>query len=231
MPTTINDRLISWASDIDDGTIRQAEKTARLPIVEGHVALMPDAHLGLGATVGSVIPTQGAVIPAAVGVDIGCGMIAAELDVHAHQLPDTLEPLLGRIERAIPAGVGRGHDQGRRPGRHLAAGQPAGHRAGGQADGQGRQAVRHARLGQPLLRGVPRRARPGVGGAALGQPGHRQPAGPDAHRGGQAAGPGAGDAARGRRPGVLRARARPSSRPTSPTCCGPRTTPGPTATR
>jgi len=53
MPTTINDRLISWASDIDDETIRQAEKAARLPIVEGHVALMPDAHLGLGATVGS----------------------------------------------------------------------------------------------------------------------------------------------------------------------------------
>src|SRR4029079_4888021 len=52
MPTTINPKLISWASDIDDGSIRQAEKTARLPIVEGHVALMPDAHVGLGATVG-----------------------------------------------------------------------------------------------------------------------------------------------------------------------------------
>ena len=52
MATHINDRLVSWASDIDDETIRQAEKTARLPIVEGHVALMPDAHVGLGATVG-----------------------------------------------------------------------------------------------------------------------------------------------------------------------------------
>jgi tRNA-splicing ligase RtcB len=109
VPTTINPKLISWASDIDDGTIRQAEKTARLPIVEGHVALMPDAHVGLGATVGSVIPTKGAIIPAAVGVDIGCGMIAAELDVTAAQLPDTLDPLLGRIARAIPAGVGQGH--------------------------------------------------------------------------------------------------------------------------
>src|SRR5437764_3310353 len=111
MPTQINDKLISWASDVDDGTIRQAEKTARLPIVEGHVALMPDAHVGLGATVGSVIPTKNAVIPAAVGVDIGCGMIAAELDVTELQLRDALEPLLGRIEAAIPAGVGRGHDR------------------------------------------------------------------------------------------------------------------------
>ena len=67
VPTTINDKLISWASDIDPGTIRQAEATARLPIVEGHVALMPDAHVGIGATVGSVIPTRGSVIPAAVG--------------------------------------------------------------------------------------------------------------------------------------------------------------------
>jgi RNA-splicing ligase RtcB len=111
MPTTVNDKLVSWASDIEPETLRQAEKTARLPIVEGHVALMPDAHVGIGATVGSVIPTKNAVIPAAVGVDIGCGMIAAELDVGEYQLPDSLEPLLGRVERAIPAGVGRGHDK------------------------------------------------------------------------------------------------------------------------
>ncbi len=110
MPTIINDKLISWASDIDPATLRQAEKAARLPIVEGHVALMPDAHVGIGATVGSVIPTRGAVIPSAVGVDIGCGMVAAELDVTEHQLPDTLEPLLSRIERAVPAGFGKGHD-------------------------------------------------------------------------------------------------------------------------
>ena len=110
MPTIINDKLISWASDIDPATLRQAEKAARLPIVEGHVALMPDAHVGIGATVGSVIPTRGAVIPSAVGVDIGCGMVAAELDVTEDQLPDTLEPLLSRIERAVPAGFGKGHD-------------------------------------------------------------------------------------------------------------------------
>ena len=72
----INSRLISWASILDDKTREQALATAQLPIIYPHVALMPDAHLGLGATVGSVIPTLGAVIPAAVGVDIGCGMIA-----------------------------------------------------------------------------------------------------------------------------------------------------------
>lgn len=126
MRTVINDRLISWASDIEDGTLRQAEKTARLPIVAGHVALMPDAHVGLGATVGSMMPTAGAVIPAAVGVDIGCGMIAAELDVTADRLPDNLEPLLGRVARAVPAGMGKGHsDVGRRADRFLADHRPA----------------------------------------------------------------------------------------------------------
>src|SRR4051794_20481007 len=126
MPNQINEKLISWAGDIDPATIRQAEKTARLPIVEGHVALMPDAHVGIGATVGSVIPTKSAVIPAAVGVDIGCGMVAAELDVTEEQLPDNLEPLLGRIEKAIPAGVGQGHDYvARNAGQWLAEHKPA----------------------------------------------------------------------------------------------------------
>src|SRR5437764_8251661 len=111
MPNTINDKLVSWASDVEAETIRQAEKTARLPIVDGHVALMPDAHVGIGATVGSVIPIKGAVIPSAVGVDIGCGMIAAELDMTESQLPDHLAPLLGLIGLAVPAGVGKGHDQ------------------------------------------------------------------------------------------------------------------------
>jgi tRNA-splicing ligase RtcB len=134
MLTTINDKLISWASDIDPATIRQAEKAARLPIVEGHVALMPDAHVGIGATVGSVIPTSGAVIPSAVGVDIGCGMVAAELDVTEDQLPDTLEPLLARVEKAIPAGVGKGHDTvARNADRWLAAHKPATELAGDRA--------------------------------------------------------------------------------------------------
>jgi tRNA-splicing ligase RtcB len=134
MPTHINPKLISWASDVEPETLRQAEKAARLPIVEGHVALMPDAHVGIGATVGSVIPTVGAVIPSAVGVDIGCGMVAAELDLVSSQLPDDLEPLLGRVERAIPAGVGKGHDDvGRNADRWLSAHKPATDLAGSQA--------------------------------------------------------------------------------------------------
>ena len=102
----LSDTLWSWASEIDDVTIRQAQAAARLPIIAGHIALMPDAHLGRGATVGSVIPTFGAVIPAAVGVDIGCGMIAVETDLGAADLPDTLSPMLSSLERAVPAGIG-----------------------------------------------------------------------------------------------------------------------------
>jgi len=140
MPTHINDKLISWATDIDPGTILQAEKTARLPIIEGHVALMPDAHVGIGATVGSVIPTFAAVIPSAVGVDIGCGMIAAELDVTSGQLPDNLDPLLTLIERAIPAGVGRGHDHAARAAeRWLGDHRPATELSGDQAKRAARQ--------------------------------------------------------------------------------------------
>ena len=108
-PVEVAPKLLSWASELDEQTLAQARRTARLPIIDGHVALMPDAHLGIGATVGSVIPTRDAIIPAAVGVDIGCGMIAVETDLDASELPDTLEPLVPRIERAIPAGVGKGH--------------------------------------------------------------------------------------------------------------------------
>lgn len=110
MMNKINDKLYSWASDIDQGTILQAEKTARLPIVRGHVALMPDAHVGMGATVGSVIPTEGAVIPSAVGVDIGCGMVATETSLVASDLPDDLSDYLGVMEHVIPAGVGKAHE-------------------------------------------------------------------------------------------------------------------------
>ena len=99
-----------WGTDIDEGALVQAERTARLPIMAGHVALMPDAHVGIGATVGSVIPTENAIIPAAVGVDIGCGMIAVETDLHAEHLPDDLQPLVSQFGRSVPAGVGRGRD-------------------------------------------------------------------------------------------------------------------------
>ena len=111
MPTHINDRLWNWATEMDDGTLTQARKASRLPILAGHVALMPDAHVGIGATVGSVIPTDGAVIPSAVGVDIGCGMIAVETNLSASQLPDDLHPYLDRVEQVVPAGMGQGHQR------------------------------------------------------------------------------------------------------------------------
>ena len=75
----------SWGSEIDDVALRQALTSARCQAVSGPVALMPDAHLGIGATVGSVIPTGGAIIPAAVGVDLGCGMIAVRTDLAAER--------------------------------------------------------------------------------------------------------------------------------------------------
>src|SRR5690349_11559700 len=132
--------LISWASILEPSTAEQAVRTASMPFVYPHLALMPDAHLGIGATVGSVIPTLGAVIPAAVGVDIGCGMIAAELDVTESRLPDALEPLLVRIEHAIPAGVGKGHDTaGGNAERWLAAHTPATDLSADRADKAAKQ--------------------------------------------------------------------------------------------
>ncbi|MFC6080952.1 RtcB family protein [Sphaerisporangium aureirubrum] len=110
MPNQPAPNLLSWASDIEPGTIEQAARTARLPFLGGHVALMPDAHVGKGATVGSVIPTKGAIIPAAVGVDIGCGMLATATTLTAADLPDDLGALMPLVERRIPAGVGQGHE-------------------------------------------------------------------------------------------------------------------------
>lgn len=98
--------LMSWASILEDSTREQAELTARMPFIHPHVALMPDAHLGLGATVGSVIPTLGAIIPAAVGVDIGCGMIAVRTQYTTGDLPADRKPLREAIERAVPLNAG-----------------------------------------------------------------------------------------------------------------------------
>ncbi|MHC2186435.1 tRNA-splicing ligase RtcB [Rathayibacter agropyri] len=103
----ITDRLVSWASILDDNAREQALTASRMPFVFPHLALMPDAHLGLGATVGSVIPTDGAIIPAAVGVDIGCGMIAVRTtftrdDLAGHDLSE----LRQQIERAVPLSAG-----------------------------------------------------------------------------------------------------------------------------
>ncbi|MGM9491735.1 RtcB family protein [Ideonella sp. YS5] len=89
---------------VEDEAKRQLSNAARLPIVFKHIAAMPDVHLGIGATVGSVIPTVKAIIPAAVGVDIGCGMIACKTTLRAEDLPDNLGPLRSAIERAVPHG-------------------------------------------------------------------------------------------------------------------------------
>jgi tRNA-splicing ligase RtcB len=109
--TRVAPKLLSWASDIEPGTIEQAARTSRLPFVEGHVALMPDAHVGIGSTVGSVIPTRGAIIPSCVGVDIGCGMIATETTLSATDLPDSLDALMPLVQQRVPSGVGKAHDE------------------------------------------------------------------------------------------------------------------------
>ena len=100
---------------VEAEALKQLANAARLPIVFGHIAAMPDVHVGIGATVGSVIPTLRAIIPAAVGVDIGCGMMACKTTLRAHDLPDNLGPLRAAIERAVPHGMTqhrRGRDEG-----------------------------------------------------------------------------------------------------------------------
>ncbi|MEN9844445.1 MAG: hypothetical protein RLZZ612_2274 [Pseudomonadota bacterium] len=89
---------------VEDGARRQLSNIAQLPVVFHHVAAMPDVHVGIGATVGSVIPTLKAIIPAAVGVDIGCGMMACKTTLSASDLPDNLGPLRSAIEAMIPHG-------------------------------------------------------------------------------------------------------------------------------
>jgi tRNA-splicing ligase RtcB len=113
----------AWAQGvpIEDAARRQIENVARLPFIHKHVAIMPDVHWGMGATVGSVIPTVGAIIPAAVGVDIGCGMAALRTNIAAAQLPDNLGPLRTAIEAAVPHGR---TDHGRRNDRGAWTGEP-----------------------------------------------------------------------------------------------------------
>ena len=99
-------KLISWASVLEDSTREQAVTTSGLPFIFPHLALMPDAHLGKGATVGSVIPTDRAIIPAAVGVDIGCGMIAVRTQFEVGDLPADRQSVRTMIESAIPLSAG-----------------------------------------------------------------------------------------------------------------------------
>src|SRR4051794_2212156 len=103
----ISKRLMNWASILEDQTRQQAVTTSRMPFIFPHVALMPDAHLGKGATVGSVIPTLGAIIPAAVGVDIGCGMMAVRPQHRLGELPVDRAALHAGISAAIPLSAGR----------------------------------------------------------------------------------------------------------------------------
>ena len=108
----------AWIGKNEDGTLQiedqaltQAKNIARLPFIAGNgVALMPDVHAGKGSTIGTVIATDKAIIPAAVGVDIGCGMNAVRLSLKASDLPDSLAPIRGQIERDVPLGAG-GHHQ------------------------------------------------------------------------------------------------------------------------
>jgi tRNA-splicing ligase RtcB len=93
-----------WTTDIEPEAMQQLINVSKLPIVHGHIAAMPDVHMGIGATVGSVIPTRDAIIPAAVGVDIGCGMNAVRLTLSANDLPESLTRVRGAIEAEVPVG-------------------------------------------------------------------------------------------------------------------------------
>ena len=93
---------------VEPQALEQIKATASLPFIHRHIAVMPDVHLGIGATIGTVIPTKGALVPAAVGVDIGCGMIARQTSLTSHDLPDHLRDVRNAIEAAVPVGNGPG---------------------------------------------------------------------------------------------------------------------------
>jgi tRNA-splicing ligase RtcB len=99
-----------WADEIEASALTQLKNITRLPFVQSHVAAMPDVHAGIGSTIGSVVATQGAIVPSMVGVDIGCGMNAVRLSLKASDLPDNLKPLRDEIERRVPLGAGGAHD-------------------------------------------------------------------------------------------------------------------------
>ncbi len=103
----ITKRFMNWASILEDSTRAQVQMTSEMPFIYPHVALMPDAHLGKGCAVGAVLPTLGAIMPAAVGVDIGCGMIAVRTQYHVTDLPADRKPLREAIEDAVPLSAGR----------------------------------------------------------------------------------------------------------------------------
>lgn len=102
----ISKRFMNWASVLEDNTREQVRMTSEMPFIHPHIALMPDAHLGKGCAVGAVLPTLGAIMPAAVGVDIGCGMIAVKTQLNATDLPANRRPLREAIEAVVPLSAG-----------------------------------------------------------------------------------------------------------------------------
>lgn len=124
-----------WAdpATVEDGALQQLRNVATLPWIKG-LAVMPDVHYGKGATVGSVIAMQGAVCPAAVGVDIGCGMSAVKTSLTANDLPGDLSRLRSKIEQAIPVGRGM-HDSPVEPGRFHGFATGGGTTSGGGSTG------------------------------------------------------------------------------------------------
>jgi len=96
--------VLVWTDEVESSALDQLSRVANLDVIHGHIAVMPDVHMGIGATVGSVIPTRKAIIPAAVGVDIGCGMCAVRTSLSASQLPESLRQVRNQIERDVPVG-------------------------------------------------------------------------------------------------------------------------------
>ena len=220
---------------------QQLVNISQLPIIHHHVAAMPDVHAGIGATVGSVIATQRAIIPAAVGVDIGCGMIAARTSLTANRA--RREEPEARLRPDLARRAGRPRPASRN-GRESARCQAV--RARAEADpreasraSRSASAARelgaadgHARRRQPLHRGVPRRSAARLGDAALGQPRHRQRDRHLLHRARRSS-----DMERHQlqparpRPRLLSRKARSTSTTTSRRSTGRRTMRRPTATR
>ena len=233
MPNQPAPNLVSWASEIDEVRSCRPRGAARLPIVAGHVALMPDAHVGIGATVGSVIPTEGAIIPAAVGVDIGCGMIADRARRSPRPTcPTPSTPLLA-ADRAGDPGRRRQGPRRRRRSADRALGDlgtPA-HRARRSAGDEGAEQFGTLGSGNHFVEVcLDERDRVWIvlhsGSRGIGnQLATKHIAD------GQAADEGAELIGSRTRTSPTSWRARRSSTPTSPTCCGRRTTPWPTATR
>ena len=109
MPEKIADKVLSWVPEaqLEPDVVEQVKRISRLPFVQPHIAVMPDCHLGKGAAVGSCIPTERALIPAAIGVDIGCGMIAVKTSLVRDDMPDDLVEIREAIEHQIPLSAGK----------------------------------------------------------------------------------------------------------------------------